>query len=71
MTDDVIGPSAMHITYVSLYCHMYMTDFAYDGPIFLVPSSPSYPGSPGVSYNSFNPYNVFLYIIPNGFLFQN
>ena len=25
---------------------MYMTDFAYDGPIFLVPMSPSYPSSP-------------------------
>ena len=24
-------------------CHMYMTDFAYEGPIFLVPLSPSYP----------------------------
>ena len=27
-------------------CHMYMTDFAYDGQIFLVPSSPSYPSLP-------------------------
>ena len=27
---------------------MYTTDFAYDGPIFLVPSSPSYPSSPVV-----------------------
>ena len=26
--------------------HMYMTDFAYDGPIFLVPLSLSYPSSP-------------------------
>ena len=25
---------------------MHMTDFAYDGPIFLVPLSPSYPSSP-------------------------
>ena len=25
---------------------MYKTDFAYDGPIFLVPLSPSYPSSP-------------------------
>ena len=25
---------------------MYTTDFAYDGPIFLVPLSPSYPSSP-------------------------
>ena len=38
MTDDMLGPSPMHI--------MYMTDFAYDGPIFLVPLSPSYPSSP-------------------------
>ena len=27
-------------------CHMYMTDFAYDRPIFLVPLNPSYPSSP-------------------------
>ena len=27
-------------------CHMYMTDFAYDGPIFVVPLSLSYPSSP-------------------------
>ena len=27
---------------------MHMTDFAYDGPIFLVPLSPSYPSSPVV-----------------------
>ena len=26
--------------------HMYTSDFAYDGPIFLVPLSPSYPSSP-------------------------
>ena len=26
-----------------------MTDFAYDGPIFLVPLSPSYPSSPVLS----------------------
>ena len=28
-----------------------MTDFAYDGPIFLVPLSPSYPSSPVVVAN--------------------
>ena len=39
--------------------HMYMTDFAYDGPIFLVPLSLSYPSSPvlekiktGINYTS-------------------
>ena len=31
---------------ISSMCYMYMTDFAYDGPIFLVPLSPSYPSSP-------------------------
>ena len=36
MTDDMLGPSRMHIKYGM--CHMYKTDFAYDGPIFLVPS---------------------------------
>ena len=29
--------------------HMHMTDFAYDGPIFLVPLSTSYPSSPVLS----------------------
>ena len=45
MTDDMLGPSPMHIVFASIR-HMYMTDFAYDGPIFLVPLSPSYPSSP-------------------------
>ena len=27
-------------------CHMYMSDFAYDGPLFLVPLSLSYPSAP-------------------------
>ena len=31
---------------ISSIRHMYKTDFAYDGPIFLVPLSPSYPSSP-------------------------
>ena len=31
---------------ISSIRHMYTTDFAYDGPIFLVPFSPSYPSSP-------------------------
>ena len=31
---------------ISSICHMYTTDFAYDGPIFLVPLSPSYPSLP-------------------------
>ena len=42
MTDDMLGPSPMHIKYSSYDT----TDFAYDGPIFLVPLSPSYPSSP-------------------------
>ena len=29
---------------------MYTTDFAYDGPIFLVPLSPSYPSSPVITF---------------------
>ena len=33
---------------ISSICHMYTTDFAYDGPISLVPLSPSYPSSPVV-----------------------
>ena len=39
MTVDMLGPSPMHIEYSS-------TDFAYDGPILLVPLSLSYPSSP-------------------------
>ena len=31
---------------ISSILHMYTTDFAYDGPIFLVPLSLSYPSSP-------------------------
>ena len=31
---------------ISNICHMYKTDFAYDGPIFMVPLSLSYPSSP-------------------------
>ena len=42
MTDDMLGPSQC----ISSVRHMYTTDFAYDGPIFLVPLSLSYPSSP-------------------------
>ena len=44
MTDDMLGPSPMHIKYSS---YVY-NGFCYDGPIFLVPLSPSYPSSPVV-----------------------
>ena len=37
------------VRWISSIRHMYTTDFAYDGPIFLVPLSPSYPSSPVVS----------------------
>ena len=47
MTDDMLGPSPMHIRYSSI---MYTTDFAYDGPIFLVQLSLSYPSSPVCMY---------------------
>ena len=40
--DDILGPSPS----ISSMCQMYKTDFAYDGPIFLVPSSLSSAGSP-------------------------
>ena len=43
MTDDMLGPSPMHITYSS---YVYDGFCIYDGPIFLVPLSPSYPSSP-------------------------
>ena len=48
-TDDMLGPSPMHIKYVSYVYNM--TDFPYDGPIFLVSLSQSYPSSP-VFYKS-------------------
>ena len=53
MTDDMLGPSPMH---TSIY-HMYTTDFAYDGPIFLVSLSPSYPSSlvPATIINGISP----------------
>ena len=37
MTDDMLGPSPMHIKYVS---------YVYGGPIFMFPLSPSYAFSP-------------------------
>ena len=40
-------------------CHMYMTDFAYDRPIFLVPLSPSYASSAVLIF-------YFLYFTPGG-----
>ena len=46
MTDDMLGPSPIHIKYLSYET----TDFAYDRPIFLVPLNPSYPSST-VSHN--------------------
>ena len=36
---------------ISSICHMYMTDFAYDGPFFLVPLSLSYPSSPVLHFD--------------------
>ena len=48
MTDDMLGPSPMHVNLSSIR-HMYTTDFAYDGPIVMVPLSPSYPSSPVVA----------------------
>ena len=40
MTNNMLGPSPMHIKYSS---------YVYDGPIFLVPLSPSYPSSPVIT----------------------
>ena len=45
MTEVMLGPSPMHIKYSS-YVYNGITDFAYDGPNFLVPLSLSYPSSP-------------------------
>ena len=42
--DDMLGPSPMHIKYVSC---------AYDGAIFLVSLGPSYPSSPVLSTNTY------------------
>ena len=48
MTDNMLGPSPMHIKYSS---YVYTTDFSYDGPIFLVPLSLPYPSSPVYIYH--------------------
>ena len=45
MTDNIFGS----VRCISSICHMHTTDFAHDGPVFLVPLSPSYPSSPVVS----------------------
>ena len=37
-----------------------MTDFAYDGPIFLVPLSPSYPSSPVFG----NFFKLLIFVAP-------
>ena len=42
--------------------HMYTTDFAYDGQIFLVPLSLSYPSSPVVRFSK---DNILLYYFMN------
>ena len=52
-------------------CHIYMTDFAYDGPIFLVPLSLSYAGLPvcmcvyggGGHYQSIGHHLNFNYVL--------
>ena len=59
MTDfwqhDRLYAWAMSHAYQVNMCHMYMTDFAYDGPIFLVPLSLSSPSSPVlISINQFD-----------------
>ena len=41
-------------------CQMYMTDFAYDGPIFLVPLSLSYPSSPVPNVSRKAPCSLIL-----------
>ena len=43
--------SLVPVRCISSIRHMYTTDFAYDGPIFLVPLSPSYPSSPVLKSN--------------------
>ena len=46
---------------ISSIHHMHTTDFAYYGPIFLVPLSPSYPSSP-VFYSLLSLYFLYIYI---------
>ena len=45
---------------ISSILHMYTTDFAYDGPIFLVPLSLSYPSSPVLLLLSMSFLEFFL-----------
>ena len=55
MTDDMLGPSSMHIKYSS---------YVYDGPIFLVPLTLSYPSSPVLALKSFVPsYKLFTHAL--------
>ena len=58
MTDNMLGASPMHIKYLSYVS----TDFAYDGPIFLVPLSLSYLSSPvqcsEPMYKNWSPYHL-------------
>ena len=73
MTDDMLCTSPMHIN----KSYMNTTDFAYDGPIFLVPLSPSYPSSPvlvrdccwdDISSGTFKPGPVQLVFWTDSFL---
>ena len=62
---------------ISSIRHMYTTDFAYDGPIFLVPSSLSYTSSPvlityiGIRNNTFIQIWYKLWCTYNCSLFQH
>ena len=55
---------------ISSMCHMYMTDFAYDGPNFLVLLSLSYPSSLAYSYYTSSIYTTdqCLVFLPSCFL---
>ena len=56
MTDQCLVP----VRCISSICHVYTTDFAYDGPIFLVSLSPSYPSSPVFHRKLFFPLGLTI-----------
>ena len=75
MTDDMLGPSLMHIKYSS---YVYDGFCIYDGPIFLVPLSLSYSSSPvsltlhNLTCSSTHPLHLerysFIWLIANNML---
>ena len=63
-TDFCIWPTICLVPLgcISSICHMYTMDFAYDGPIFLVPLSLSYLSSPVLSSGTMQVWFRLLFV---------